>query len=171
MSTSQPAENAIVDEGQMATSWIAYPPEKASSQVQAQEALLTNSRACQQEEEYTLPVEMRHGQNQLNNETDVEDTTITSNVPAQCQDDVGYASPITMTRDIPRQERNAPQPMPEYTLPVKKRTQESSPTGNAKISEAIDDYLLPSTMRPDPIGANITKPSDCSEFTGSCLSD
>ena len=69
--------------------------------------------------------------------------------------DEDYTVPTTTIEGDQQNDAIPPQPMPEYTLPVKKQKQESSPVPSAEATAAADDYLLPSEMRPEPIGANV----------------
>ena len=65
-----------------------------------------------------------------------------------------YTAPVTMNVDDQQHAAAVPpQPMPEYTLPIKKEMSESSPFHSADLSLS-EDYLKPATVRPEPVGAN-----------------
>ena len=176
--TLHPQGGCIIDEGQMATSWIVYPgdnPEttgtkeetrvllsgieqapgatiKHSKMPTVHEMSSGNPKEDAMEDDYTAPMSLEQRQQNKapplppprhpGNETHPTDLS---------QDAGGYTAP---TKGPPVQHPvTAPQEMPEYTLPVKKQRQESSPAQH-KDDATTDDYLLPSTMRPDPIGEN-----------------
>ena len=152
----------------MTSSWMcAYPGEKPASP-HIWETPLPVPCADQSEGEYTLPANMRHGRDVtepvLSENIQPASQMLTSCTPAVSDGD--YTAPITMNEDDQQHAAAAPpQPMPEYTLPIKKQKQESSPAHSAEVS-AADDYMLPSTMRPEPIGENGPVPP---VFEGSSL--
>ena len=66
-----------------------------------------------------------------------------------------YTAPVTINADDQQQAAAIPpQPKPEYTLPIKKELRGSSPAHSTEVSATEGDYLLPSTGRPEPVGAN-----------------
>ena len=160
----------------MTSSWMcAYQGEKPASP-HIWETPLPVPCADQSEGDYTLPANMRHGQDKadqhaplltepaLSENIQPASQMLTSCTPAVSDGD--YTAPIAMNADDQQHAAAAPpQPMPEYTLPIKKQKQESSPAHSAEVS-ASDDYLLPSTMRPEPIGENVAAPV---VFEGSSL--
>ena len=118
--------------------------------------------ADQAEGEYTLPANMRLAQNKADQQAEpVADSALSENMQPKSQmltaavSDGEYTAPITMDADDQQHAAAVPpQPMPEYTLPIKKEMRESSPAHSTEVSAAEDDYLLPSTGRPEPVGAN-----------------
>ena len=66
-----------------------------------------------------------------------------------------YTAPIRMNADDQQHAAAVhPQPMPEYTLPIKKEMRDV-PTPRDDMSDTCtDDYLKPITIRPEPVGAN-----------------
>ena len=65
-----------------------------------------------------------------------------------------YTAPVTIKGDDEQPTVAVPpQPMPEYTLPIKKEIRESSPACSNDIPSP-EDYLQPVTIRPEPVGAN-----------------
>ena len=183
--TLHPQGGCIVDEGQMATSWIVYPGENPESMARCEESRVLlaavehaqgsphqvgkmptlhengNEHAIDTnaEDNYTAPVLLKQG-------TAEESTRPLPPLPPKrakenlqdnvSQDDGGYTAPVIGTT-TPKQPRRAQQEMPEYTLPVKKQKQEQLPAQSTDDSASTDDYLLPSTMRPEPIGADPPK--------------
>ena len=154
----------------MTSSWMcAYPGEKPANP-HIWETPLPVPCADQSEGEYTLPANMRQvkpDQVEL-----VVEPALSENIQPASQmltstvSDGEYTAPITMNADDQQHAAAVPsQPMPEYTLPIKKEMRESSPAHTPEVSTvAEDDYLLPSTGRPEPVGAN-----DISAFEGSSL--
>ena len=151
----------------MTSSWMcAYPGDKPASP-HIWETPLPVPCADQSEGEYTLPQNMRHAQEKADQQAPLlTEHALSENIQPASQmltscppavSDGDYTAPITMTTDDQQHAAAAapPQPMPEYTLPVKKQKQESS----AAHSAEADDYLLPTTMRPEPIGENETAPA------------
>ena len=161
----------------MTSSWMcAYQGEKPASP-HIWETPLPVPCADQSEGEYTLPANMRHAQEKADQQAPLlTEPALCENIQAASQmltscpptvSDGDYTAPITMTTDDQQHAAAAapPQPMPEYTLPIKKQKQESSPAHSAEEA-AADDYLLPSSMRPEPIGENEAAPA---VFEGSSL--
>ena len=160
----------------MTSSWMcAYQGEKPASP-HIWETPLPVPCADQSEGEYTLPANMRQGQDNADQQAGlVTEPALSENIQPASQmltscapavSDGDYTAPITMNTDDQQHAAAAPpQPMPEYTLPIKKQKQESSPAHSAEEA-AADDYLLPSSMRPEPIGENEAAPA---VFEGSSL--
>ena len=73
--------------------------------------------------------------------------------------DGDYTMPITMNTAQQQQQSQTDDPqMPEYTLPIKKQQRESADENAVKQAEDDEDgYMLPSSMRPEPIGENQPK--------------
>ena len=158
---TQPAQYG--DGGEiMTSSWMcAYPGEKPTSR-HIWETPLPVPCADQSEGEYTLPANMRHVQDKRDQQAElVAEPTLPENIPPASQmistvSEGEYTAPITMNAD---DQQNAavvpPQPVPEYTLPIKKEMRETSPAHSKEVSAAeADDYLLPSTGLPELVGAN-----------------
>ena len=171
--TLHPQGGCIIDEGQMATSWIVYPGENPESTARFEESrvlLPGNAKMstvhetdpkdtidAHEEDDYTSPILLK--QMQPN-----ESTRALPPLPRQTTEenrlaevDCGYTAPVIGTTTPNKSPIRAQQEMPEYTLPVKKQKQEQLSAQSAEDSQATDDYLLPSTMRPEPIGANPSK--------------
>ena len=160
----------------MTSSWMcAYPGEKPASP-HIWETPLPVPCADQSEGEYTLPANMRHGQDNADRQAPLlREAALSENIQPASQmltscapavSDGDYTALITMKAGDQQHAAAAPpQPMPEYTLPVKKQKQQSSPAHSAEVS-AADDYLLPTTMRPEPVGENVPAPA---VFEGSSL--
>ena len=143
-----------------------------------QQQVLTSGRlplpvpcADQSEGEYTLPANVRLAQNKADQQAElVAERALTENMqpasqmPISSVPDGEYTAPITMNADDQQRETVPPPPMPEYTLPIKKEVRESSPAQSTEVSAAEDDYLLPSTGRPEPVGSN-----DIPAFEGTSL--
>ena len=157
----------------MTSSWMcSYPGEKPASP-HIWETPLPVPCADQSEGEYTLPTNMRHGREKADQQAElVAETVLSENVQPTSQmltstvSDGEYTAPVSMNVDDQRHAPAVPpQPIPEYTLPIKKEMREASPSHRTEVSaEEADDYLLPSTGRPEPVGAN-----DCPGFEGSSL--
>ena len=157
----------------MTSSWMcAYPGEKPANP-HIWETPLPVPCADQSEGEYTLPTNMRHVQDKTDQPTElVAEPTLPENMQPASQmlsstvSDGEYTAPVTMNTNDQQHAAAVvpPQPMPEYTLPIKKEMRESSPAQSREASATEDDYLLPSTGRPEPVGAH-----DVPSFEGSSL--
>ena len=152
----------------MTSSWMcSYPGEKPSASPHIWETPLPMPCADQSEGEYTLPANMRHAQDKADPQADlVAEPVLSENIQSVSNGD--YSAPITLNAN---EQQHAvvvpPQPIPEYTLPIKKEMRQSSPAHSTEVPAAEDDYLLPSAGRPEPVGANeVQKPSG---FEGSSL--
>ena len=159
----------------MTSSWMcAYPGEKPANP-HIWETPLPVPCADQSDGEYTLPANMRHAQNKVEQQSKLvaapalpENIQPASQMLTSAASDGEYTAPITMNADDQQHAATVPpQPMPEYTLPIKKEMRESSPSHSTEVSAAEDDYLLPSTGRPEPVGAN--EGQQPSVFEGSSL--
>ena len=160
----------------MTSSWMcSYPGEKPAASPHIWETPLPVPCADQSEGEYTLPANMRHAQVKAVQQAElVAEPALSENIQPASQmltytaSDGEYTAPITMNADNEQQAAAvSPQPMPEYTLPIKKEMRESSP---AHITdEPVEDYLQPVTVRPEPVGANDVHES--SVFEGSSLNN
>ena len=145
----------------MTSSWMcAYPGEKPASP-HIWETLLPVPCADQSEGEYTLPASMRLLQDNTElvaepvAEPALSENILSSQILTSTVSDGEHTAPVTMNADDQQQaEAVSPQPMPEYTLPIKKEMRASSPANSTEASVTEDDYLLPSTGRPEPVGAN-----------------
>ena len=146
----------------MTSSWMcAYPGEKPANP-HIWETPLPVPCAGQSEGEYTLPANMRHAQDKDDQQVDlVAGSALPENIQPAPQmltstvSDGEYTAPVTTNEDDQRHAAALPpQPMPEYTLPIKKEMRESSPLHSAEVSATEDDYLLPSSGRPEPVGSN-----------------
>ena len=146
----------------MTSSWMcSYPGEKPATP-HIWETPLPVPCADQAEGEYTLPANIGRVQYKADQQANlVAEPALSENiqpvlqVPTSTVSDGEYTAPVKMNADD--QQHTAavpPQPMPEYTLPIKKEMRESSPAHSTEVSAAEDDYLLPSTGRPEPVGAN-----------------
>ena len=145
----------------MTSSWMcAYQGDKPANP-HIWETPLPVPNAEQSDGEYTLPSNMRPVHENAVQKAAAE-LTAEPPLPDKVQpptqlltstmSDGEYTAPMTMTADDQKHAVTVPpQPMPEYTLPIKKEMRESSP---AQVSAAEDDYLLPSTGRPEPVGAH-----------------
>ena len=147
----------------MTSSWMcSYPGEKPAASPHIWETPLPVPGADQSEGEYTLPANMRHVQDKADPQAEIfvqsaqpENIHQASEMLTSTVSEGEYTAPITMDADD--QQHGAlhpPQPMPEYTLPIKKEMRESSPAQSTEASATEDDYLLLSTGRPEPVGAN-----------------
>ena len=156
----------------MTSSWMcSYPGEKPAESPHIWETPLPVPKANQFEGEYTLPANMRHAHDKADQQAQlVAETALsesiqpTSHMLTSTMSDGEYTAPIIMHADDQQQTAVPPQPMPEYTLPIKKEMRASSPANNTEASPTEDDYLLPSTGRPEPVGSN-----DVPAFEGSSL--
>ena len=144
----------------MTSSWMcSYPGEKPATP-HIWETPLPVPNSHQSEGEYTLPANMRHSENNADQQAKlVTQPAFTEKIQLPSQmltcTDGEYTGPITMTADQQLEVAVPPQLIPEYTLPIKKEMRESSPAHSRDVSAAeTDDYLLPSTGRPEPVGAN-----------------
>ena len=172
-STLPPQAGRYGDGGHiMTSSWMcAYPGDKPASP-HIWETPLPVPCAGQSDEEYTLPANMRHVHDKADQQlTLVGEPDMLENMQPSSQmltstvSDGEYTAPVTMNADDQQHAAAVPpQPMPEYTLPIKKEMRESSPAQSTEASATEDDYLLPSTGRPEPVGAH-----DVPSFEGSSL--
>ena len=146
----------------MTSSWMcAYPGEKPANP-HIWETPLPVPCADQSEGEYTLPANMRHAQDKVHQQAAFvaeaalsENIQLASQMLSSTESDGEYTAPVTTNVDDQQHaEAVPPQPVPEYTLPIKKEMRESSPPHSKEVSAAEDDYLLPSTGRPEPVGSN-----------------
>ena len=173
-STLRPQAGRYGDGGHiMTSSWMcAYPGDKPAAGPHIWETPLPVPNAEQADGEYTLPVNMRHGQAKLDQQAQlVAEPELSENVQTATQmltstvPDGEYTAPIAMNAQEKQHTAAVPpQPMPEYTLPIKKEMRESSPAQSTEASATEDDYLLPSTGRPEPVGAH-----DVPSFEGSSV--
>ena len=156
----------------MTSSWMcAYQGEKPEGP-HIWETPLPVPHAHQSEGDYTLPANMRHAQDKNDQQAElVAGHALSENIQPASQmltytvSDGEYTAPITMNADDNQQtEAVPPQPITEYTLPIKKEMRASSPANSTEVSATEDDYLMPSTGRPEPVGAN-----DVPAFDGSSL--
>ena len=145
----------------MTSSWMcSYPGEKPASR-HIWETPLPMPCADQAEGEYTLPTNMRHAQAKAGQQAELmTEHSLSENIQPASQmllstdSDGEYTAPVTMNADDQQHAAAVPpQPMPEYTLPIKKEMRESSPSHSADLSLS-EDYLKPVTVRPEPVGAN-----------------
>ena len=172
-STLQPQAGRYGDGGHiMTSSWMcAYPGDKPASP-HIWETPLPVPCAGQSDGAYTLPANMRHAQDKSDQQAElVAEPELSENVLSSAQmltstmSDGEYTAPIAMNADDQKHTAAIPlQPMPEYTLPIKKEMRESSPAHSTEASATEDDYLLPSTGRPEPVGAH-----DVPSFEGSSV--
>ena len=160
----------------MTSSWMcSYPGEKVEKPANPHiwETPLPVPCTDQSEGEYTLPANMRHAQDKADQPAELgaesalpENPQLAPHMLTSAALEGEYTAPVTMNAD--NQQHAAvvpPLPMPEYTLPIEKALRESSPAPSAEESAAeADDYLLPSTGRPEPVGSN-----DIPPFEGSSL--
>ena len=157
----------------MTSSWMcSYPGEKPATP-HIWETPLPVPNADRSDGEYTLPANMRHVNDKADQQAGlVAEPALPENVQPALQmltstvSDGEYTAPISINADD--QEHAAavpPQPMPEYTLPIKKELIESPAHSNDASSP--DDYLQPVAVRPEPVGANDVPKS--SVFEGSSL--
>ena len=144
----------------MTSSWMcSYPGEKPATP-HIWETPLPVPNSHQSEGEYTLPANMRHVQDKANQQAVLTEHTSPENIQPSSQmltssvSDGEYTAPVTVKADHQQREAVPPQPMPEYTLPIKKEMRESSPAQSAEVPAEVNDYLLPSTGRPEPVGAH-----------------
>ena len=158
----------------MTSSWMcSYPSEKPAGP-HIWETPLPVPCADQLEGEYTLPANMKPAKSESGQQAVlVVEPDVPKNVQPVSQmltstvSDGEYTAPIKMNADDQQHAAAAvpPQPMPEYTLPIKKEMQESPAHNNDAPSP--EDYLQPVTVRPEPVGANDVPQS--SVFEGSSL--
>ena len=157
----------------MTSSWMcAYPGEKPAAGPHIWETPLPVPNTEQADCEYTLPASMRNAQDKTDQQAElVRGSELSENVQPGTQmltstvSDGEYTAPVTMNADDQQHAAAVPpKPMPEYTLPIKKGMRESSPAQSTEESATEDDYLLPSTGRPEPVGAH-----DVPSFEGSSL--
>ena len=107
-----------------------------------------------QEGEYTLPANMRQQHDQKARPTLPNNTQPASQMLTTSGSSGEYTAPVVVNPDDQQHAAAVPpQPMPEYTLPIKKEIRESSPAHSADVPSP-DDYLQPITVRPEPLGAN-----------------
>ena len=162
--TLQPQPAQYGDGGHIMTcSWMcAYPGEKPAPATQyIWETPLPLPSDDQTEGDYTLPANMRHTQEKVDQQAEImaqlalpENIEPASQMLTSTVSDGEYTAPVTMKADDQEHATAVPsQPMPEYTLSIKKEMRES-PAHSTEVSAAEDDYLLPSTGRPEPVGAN-----------------
>ena len=145
----------------MTSSWMcSYPGEKPANP-HIWETPLPVPCADQSEGEYTLPANMRHAQDKADQQAELvaehtlpEDIQPTSQMLTSTVSDGEYTAPVTTNADEQHVPALPPQPITEYTLPIKKEMRESSPANSTDASATEDDYLLPSTGRPEPVGSN-----------------
>ena len=145
----------------MTSSWMCSYPGEKPAKAHIWETPLPVPCADQAEGEYTLPANMRHAQDKADQQGEIvaqpalpENTQPASQMLLSTVSDGEYTAPVTMNADDQQQAAVVPpQPMPEYTLPIKKEMRESSPSHNADRSLS-EDYLKPVTVRPEPVGAN-----------------
>ena len=149
----------------MTSSWMcSYPGEKPTT-THIWETPLPVPCADKSEGEYTLPASMRHAQDKaepaLSENMQTASQMLTSTVS-----DGEYTAPVTMNVDDQQHAAVVPpQPMPEYTLPIKKEIRESPAHDTGAPSP--EDYLQPIAVRPEPVGAHdVPQPS---VFEGSSL--
>ena len=156
----------------MTSSWMcSYPGEKPAN-LHIWETPLPVLCADQSDGEYTLPANMRHAQDKavqqaemLGQSAQPENIHQASQKLTSTVSEGEYTASVTMDSDDQQHgAADPPQPMPEYTLPIKKEIRESSPAQSTEASATEDDYLLPSTGRPEPVGAN-----DVPSFEGSSM--
>ena len=142
----------------MTSSWMCSYPGEKPAHPHIWETPLPVPCAGQCEGEYTLPANMRHAQDKAGQQAPPilpESIQPASQMLVSAVPDGEYTAPVTMNADDQQHAAAAlPQPMPEYTLPVKKEMRGSSPVNSKEESVTEDDYLLPSTGRPEPVGAN-----------------
>ena len=158
----------------MTSSWMcSYPGEKPANP-HIWETPLPVPCADQSEGEYTLPANMRHTKANPDHQAEFgTEPALSENIPTPSQmmtstvSDGEYTAPVPKNVDSEQQvEAGPPQPMPEYTLPIKKEMRESSPA-HGTDAPSPEDYLQPVTVRPEPVGANdVPKPL---VFEGSSL--
>ena len=143
----------------MTSSWMcSYPGEKPANP-HIWETPLPVPNATQSRGEYNMPANMSHAQDKADEQADdvaesamSVDVQPTSLLLASTVSDGEYTAPITMNADDQQHAAAVPpQPMPEYTLPIKREMREPS---LVQVLAAEDDYLLPSTRRPEPVGAH-----------------
>ena len=153
----------------MTSSWMcAYPGEKPSNP-HIWETPLPVPCADQSEGEYTLPANMRQARDKCDQQADLVEEPIHIELGSHMLTSTAeeeYTAPIQM-HAVGQQQASSvpPQPIPEYTLPIKKEMRESSPANSTDMLAAAEgDYLLPSTGRPEPVGAH-----DVPVFEGSSL--
>ena len=145
----------------MTSSWMcSYPGEKPANP-HIWETPLPVPCADQSEGEYTLPANMRHTKANRDEQAEFgtepalsESIQPTSQMLTSTVSDEQYTAPVPTSVDNEQQTATGPQqPMPEYTLPIKKEIRESSPAHGAD-PPSPEDYLQPVTVRPEPVGAN-----------------
>ena len=154
------------DGGHIMTSpWMcSYPGEKPTT-THIWETPLPVPCADKSEGEYTLPANMRSAKD--NAEPVLSVNMQPTEMLASTVSDGEYTAPVTMQADDQQHAAAVPpQPMPEYTLPIKKEMRESSPARSTD-APSPEDYLQPVTVRPEPVGANDAPQS--SLFEGSSL--
>ena len=133
---TQPAQYG--DGGHIMTSpWMcSYQGEKPAANPHIWETPLPVPNADPAEGEYTLPANMRHAHGCADQQAELRAKTA---LPANIQpisevitstvSDGEYTVPVIMNADDQQHAAAVPpQPMPEYTLPIKKEMSESSPT-------------------------------------------
>ena len=157
----------------MTSSWMcSYQGEKPTT-THIWETPLPVPCADKSEGEYTLPANMRHAHDKVDQEAElVAQPTLSENIQPTSQmltsnvSDGEYTAPIT-TNANNQQHTVAvpPQPMPEYTLPIKKEMRESP--AHSTDAPSPEDYLQPIAVRPEPVGAHDVPQS--SVFEGSSL--
>ena len=150
----------------MTSSWMcSYPGEKPTT-THIWETPLPVPWADKSEGEYTLPANMRNTKE--NAELALPGKMQpSSEMLASTVSDGEYTAPIPMNSDdLKHAAVVPPQPMPEYTLPIKKEMRESSPA-HSTDAPSSEDYLQPITVRPEPVGAHDVPQS--SVFEGSSL--
>ena len=157
----------------MTSSWMcAYQGEKPASP-HIWETPLPVPNSHQSEGEYTLPANMRHAQDKADQQAElVAEHALNENIQPATQmltstvPDGEYTAPIILTTDDQQHAAAVPpQPMPEYTLPIKKEMKDV-PAPRDDMSDT-DDYLKPITVRPEPVGANDVQ--EASGFEGSSM--
>ena len=156
----------------MTSSWMcSYPGEKPTT-THIWETPLPVPCAEKSEGEYTLPANMRHAQHKADQPAElVAEHTLSENMQPASQmltstvSNGEYTAPVTMNADDQHATPVHPQPMPEYTLPIKKEMRESPAHDTGAPSP--DDYLQPIAVRPEPVGAHDVPQS--SVFEGSSL--
>ena len=145
----------------MTSSWMcSYPGEKPANP-HIWETPLPVPCADQSEGDYTLPANMRHVLDKADQQVELaaepalpENTQPISQMLTSTVADGEYTAPIALNIDNEQQTADVPpQPMPEYTLPIKKEIRESSPIRSNDVPSP-EDYLQPVTVRPEPVGAN-----------------
>ena len=158
----------------MTSSWMcSYPGEKPAN-LHIWETPLPVPRGDQSEGDYTLPANMRHVNDKADQQVELaaepaspENTQPISQMLTSTVSDGEYTAPIALNVDNEQQTADVPpQPMPEYTLPIKKEIRESSPAHKNDVPSP-EDYLQPVTVRPEPVGANDL--SKAVAFEGSSL--